>query len=49
MEFNPYINYCCKCNINLNIDNPIENLSFFSGINYPVVYPKYITYNCNDI
>ena len=37
MEFNPYINYCCKFNINLNI----EKLSFFSVINYPNPYPKY--------
>ena len=37
--FNPYIS--SSFNINLNIDNPIEKISFFSGINYPISYPKY--------
>ena len=44
MEFNPYINSSCKCNINLNIEN-----YHFSVINYLNPYPKYINTNSCEI
>ena len=47
--FNPYISSSFKFNINLNIDNPIEKISFFSGINYPIYYLKYNNTNSGDI
>ena len=38
-EFIPVINISSKFNIDLKNVIPSENISFFSGLNYPIPYP----------
>ena len=47
--FNPSIYYSFKLLINLKNVIPKEKISHFSGINYPISYPKYIFNNSGDI